>query len=141
MSNKPFKAQASSSRATLGGGFGERVPGATYIWDTARPHVPLAGSILSYLVPPPDIQWISDPNVVVSFKSLSKKDATTKTKALEDLRAFVKSPPPFQENIESTIIQAWVSSSILYSSRGRLNYSRRNTIQSWPSTTHDEFAN
>ncbi|KAE9363590.1 hypothetical protein N431DRAFT_550388 [Stipitochalara longipes BDJ] len=100
MSNKSFKAQASSSRAAVGGGFG-----GVYLGVGSAPS---SGSVLSYLTPPPDIQWISDPNVVVSFKSLSKKDAITKTKALEDLRAFIQSPPEFQTSIESAILEAWV---------------------------------
>jgi hypothetical protein len=46
---------------------------------------------------------------VVAFKNLSKKDATTKTKALEDLRQFVKSPPPEQGGgVETAILDAWV---------------------------------
>jgi hypothetical protein len=92
MSSKTFKTQASSSRVIVGG---------TIITPALRE------STLSYLVPPPDIQWISDPNVVVSFKSLSKKDAITKAKALDDLRAFIDSPPAFQTNIEGAIVQAW----------------------------------
>lgn len=98
MSNRQFKSQASSSRAALGsGGFGG-------FGSASSP-----GSTLSYLTPPPDLKHISDPNVVVAFKGLSKKDATTKTKALEDLCEFVQPPPVFQEGIESAILEAWVS--------------------------------
>ena len=94
MSNR-FKSQASSSRA---------VPGATFgAFGSAT-----TSSTLSYLTPSPDLKFISDPNVVVSFKSLSKKDATTKRKALEELRGFVKSPPPEQGGIEGAIIDTWV---------------------------------
>ncbi len=39
-------------------------------------------SSLSYLSEPPNLTEISDPNVVVSFKNLSKKDGITKAKAL-----------------------------------------------------------
>jgi hypothetical protein len=96
MSNRQFKSQASSSRAASGGGgFG--------VFGFA------SGSVLSYLTPPPSLASISDSNVVVAFKSLSKKDATTKTKALEDLRAFVQSPPPEQRGVETAIVDAWVS--------------------------------
>jgi hypothetical protein len=101
MNNRQFKSQASSSRAALGGGgfggFGSALS---------------RGSVLSYLTPPPDLTYISDPNVVVAFKGLSKKDATTKTKASEELRAFVLSPPKTDEGIESAILEAWVSYSI-----------------------------
>jgi hypothetical protein len=103
MSNRQYKSQASSSRAAAGGGgFGGFGSASS------------SGSVLSYLTPPPDLKYISDPNVVVAFKGLSKKDATTKTKALEDLRAFVESPPEFQAAIESAILEAWVSQCILY---------------------------
>ncbi len=99
MSNRQFKSQASSSRAASGGGgFGG------FGFGSAS-----TGSVLSYLTPPPDLRTVSDSNVVVAFKNLSKKDATTKTKALEDLRQFVKSPPPEQGGgVETAILDAWV---------------------------------
>jgi E3 ubiquitin-protein ligase listerin len=96
MSGRQFKSQASSSRAALGsgglGGFGSSTT-----------------SVLSYLTPPPDLSKISDPNVVVTFKGLSKKDPTTKSKALEDLRSFLRSPPESQHEIGAPILDAWVS--------------------------------
>jgi E3 ubiquitin-protein ligase listerin len=102
MSSRQFKSMASSSRAASGGGgFGAFGSAST-------------GSVLSYLTPPPSLTHISDSNVVVAFKSLSKKDATTKTKALEDLRAFVQSPPPEQGGVETAIVDAWVSQLIFY---------------------------
>ncbi|KAH7353820.1 hypothetical protein B0T11DRAFT_121007 [Plectosphaerella cucumerina] len=64
---------------------------------------------LSYLVEPPDLSSISDANVVVSFKNLLKKDATTKTKALEELVAYVQAHPFEQEGgTEEAILEAWV---------------------------------
>jgi hypothetical protein len=91
-----FKSQASSSRASAGTGFS--VFGSTSTNNT-----------LSYLAEPANLSAITDPNVVVSFKNLSKKDGTTKTKGLDDLRAYV-SVHPYSEGggVEDPILEAWV---------------------------------
>jgi hypothetical protein len=95
MSKRQFKSQASSSRAVSGAGFGG--------FSTA------SGSTLSYLTEPPNLSSINDANVVVGFKNLSKKDGTTKAKALEDLRAYVQAHPFEQEGgTEEPILEAWV---------------------------------
>jgi E3 ubiquitin-protein ligase listerin len=97
MSKRQFKSQASSSRAASGTGFGGfgSAPGTT----------------LSYLFEPPNFSSISDANVVVGFKNLSKKDGTTKSKALEDLRAYVQAHPYEQDGgTEEAILEAWVGS-------------------------------
>lgn len=68
-----------------------------------------AGSDLSYVAEPPDLSAISDAQVVVSFKNLLKKDAVTKTKALEDLLAYVRAHPYEQGGgAEEAILEAWV---------------------------------
>ena len=69
-----------------------------------------SGSALSYLCEAPDLSSINDPHVVVAFKNLSKRDSTTKTKALEDLRSHVRSRP-FENGggVEDSILAAWVS--------------------------------
>ena len=96
MSKRQFKSQASSSRAVLGGGFGG--------FGAAS-----ASSTLSYLTEPPNISSISDSNVIVCFKNLSKKDGTTKSKALEDLRAYIQAHPHDQDGgVEEAILEAWV---------------------------------
>lgn len=98
MSKKAFKSQASSSRVAPGatgfGGFG--------LSSTAS-------STLSYLTEPPNLTSISDANVVVAFKNLSKKDATTKSKALDDLRTYVQAHP-YEQNggAEDSFLEAWV---------------------------------
>lgn len=92
--SKKFKTQASSSRAAssaFGGGFGSSAFGTT-------------SSLLSYVAEPPDLTLITDPNVVVAFKNLSKKDSTTKQKALEDLHKYVLS----SAHVEDAVIDAWV---------------------------------
>lgn len=70
---------------------------------------PSSGSGLSYLTEPPDFSSISDANVGVSFKNLLKKDATTKTKALEELVASVQASP-YDKNggAEEAVLEAWV---------------------------------
>lgn len=94
MSKRQFKSQASSGRARGAfGGFGS--PG----FATGQ------SSILSYVQEPPDYSSISDPKIVVAFKNLSKKDGTTKAKALEDLQAFVN---PSDTEITEAFLEAWV---------------------------------
>ncbi|KAG9969335.1 hypothetical protein KCU78_g24036, partial [Aureobasidium melanogenum] len=48
---------------------------------------------------------ISDPNVGVAFKNLTKKDSTTKAKALEELQQYVSAP---DQQIEDAVLEAWV---------------------------------
>ncbi len=96
MSKNKFKSQASSSRVvpTFGsaGGFGSGTR-----------------SSLSYLGEPPNLASISDPNVVVAFKNLLKKDSTTKAKGLEDLRSYVQEHPYEKDGgVEQQILEAWV---------------------------------
>ncbi|PSR82556.1 hypothetical protein BD289DRAFT_461677 [Coniella lustricola] len=64
---------------------------------------------LSYLSDPPDLSSISDPNVIVSFKNLLKKDTTTKSKALADLIAYAQAHPHEQDGgVEDAVLDAWV---------------------------------
>ncbi|KAL2061873.1 hypothetical protein VTL71DRAFT_7251 [Oculimacula yallundae] len=96
MSKRQFKSQASSSRVAAGAGFGG--------FGSAS-----SGSTLSYLTEPPNLTAISDANVVVAFKNLSKKDGTTKSKALEDLRTYVQAHPFEQDGgVEDAVLEAWV---------------------------------
>ena len=100
MSKKAFKSQASSSRAadgpTFGSGFGSSTFGA------------VSSSPLSYVYEPPDLTGFSDPNVGVAFKNIQKKDGTTKTKALEDLQAYVSSLESDTGGLEESMLEAWV---------------------------------
>lgn len=98
MSKRQFKSQASSSRAVSGAGFGS--------FSSAS-----STSSLSYLNEPPSLSTITDANVVVAFKNLLKKDSTTKSKGLEDLRAYVQSHPYEQDGgVEQPVLDAWVGS-------------------------------
>jgi hypothetical protein len=95
MSKRQFKAQASSGRAgTALGSFGSSAFGTNQ------------SSTLSYIQEPIDYSAIDDPNVVVAFKNLSKKDGTTKAKALEDL---VGSVSPSDALITDAFLEIWVS--------------------------------
>ncbi|KAI9847349.1 MAG: hypothetical protein M1838_000933 [Thelocarpon superellum] len=100
-SKKPFKSQASSGRASLGLGVGRGSSGF------GAPPTFGAASILSYISDPPELSAISAPNVVVSFKNLSKKDATTKAKALEELQTYLASLSPAAGGVEDGFLEAW----------------------------------
>ncbi|KAL3427520.1 E3 ubiquitin-protein ligase listerin [Phlyctema vagabunda] len=99
MSKRQFKSQASSSRASASAGVG----GFGSFGTSAQK------STLSYLTEPPNFSSISDPNVVVSFKNLSKKDRATKIRGLEELRSYVRAHP-FEENggVEEAVLDTWV---------------------------------
>lgn len=95
MSKRQVKSHASSSRAAasaFGGGFGSFSSFGS------------SASQLSYVSEPPDLSSISDANTVVLFKNLSKKDSTTKAKALEDLQTHITSP----SGVEDAVLEAWV---------------------------------
>ncbi|KAK8163654.1 RING zinc finger protein-like protein [Phyllosticta citrichinensis] len=95
MSKRQAKSHASSSRAAasgFGGGFGSFSSFGS------------SASQLSYVSEPPDLSYISDANTVVLFKNLSKKDSTTKAKALEDLQSHITSP----SGVEDAVLEAWV---------------------------------
>ncbi|KAF2115322.1 RING zinc finger protein-like protein [Lophiotrema nucula] len=96
--SKKAKSQASSARAATGafGGFGAAPSAAAFGTSSSQ---------LSYVTEPPDLSSISDPNVVVYFRNLSKKDSTTKAKALEDLQAYISS---LQEPVEEGVLEAWI---------------------------------
>ncbi|KAF2878036.1 RING zinc finger protein-like protein [Massariosphaeria phaeospora] len=98
MSKRQQKSQASSARAAsaaLGSSFGTASPSA----------FGASSSQLSYVTEPPDLSSISDPNVVVYFRNLSKRDSTTKAKALEDIQAYITTR---QEPVEEGVLEAWI---------------------------------
>ena len=136
MSKKQFRSQASSGRAAFGAGasFGGSHGGS--VFGSSSP--------LSWIAEPPDLSGFSDPNVAVSFKNLSKKDSTTKAKALEDLQTYVT--PPDQQ-VEEAVLEAWVRFSAYYLTvcRGRnnnvMNPLRSNSIHGSPLTMNVVYAN
>lgn len=108
MTGRKFKSQASSGRLP-NGGFGA-FGGSAFSSSQS--------SVLSYIQEAPDYSGISDANVVVAFKNLSKRDATTKAKALEDLLANVSAP---DVTIEEGLLEAWVCCAIQYMNKLRTN--------------------
>ena len=94
MSKRQFKSQASSGRAgNTFGGFGSSGFGTGQ------------SSVLSFVQEPPDYSSINDANTVVSLKNLSKKDSTTKAKALEDLQSYVGQS---ETEISEPFLEVWV---------------------------------
>jgi hypothetical protein len=90
------RAAKSASSARAASTFGASAFGAPATFS-------VASSQLSYVSEPPDLSAISDPNVVVYFRNLSKRDSTTKAKALEDIQAHVTKDP-----VEEGLLEAWV---------------------------------
>ncbi len=108
MSKKQFKSQASSSRAVSGAfGVSDAAFGGTNLGSSSI-FGAVSSSPLSYVYEPPDLTGISEPNVVVAFKNLQKKDSTTKAKALEDLQSYVLSLGTEKGGVEDAILEAWV---------------------------------
>ncbi|KAH5107178.1 E3 ubiquitin protein ligase listerin [Parastagonospora nodorum] len=97
MSKRAAKSASSARAASTFGAstFGSSPATATFA---------VASSQLSYVSEPPDFSAISDPNVVVYFRNLSKKDSTTKAKALEDIQAYVAK----ESAVEEGLLEAWV---------------------------------
>lgn len=139
MSKRQSRSQASSSRAASAGssmGFGAPFGSGS-----------VAGrSSLSYFTKPPDFTSISDPNVIVAFKNLMKKDPTTKARALEDLRAYARTHPQREDQpaMEEAVLEAWVRPLCLWTLSCKLPHSnildRSNYILAPLSKTPDEFA-
>lgn len=107
MSKKlPFRPQASSSRA-VSGSFAPPAAGFSGVFGQASASGRTI-STLAYVTEPPDLSAISDPNVVVLFKNIAKKDSTTKAKALEDLQLYVSNKDNHGAALEEDLLEAWV---------------------------------
>lgn len=116
--SKKFKSQASSSRAASGA-FGAGAFGGFSQASSDNGDVP---SSLSYIFEPPDLSLISQPQVVVAFKGLLKKDSTTKLKALEDLLDFVYGADVEEGQLENGFLEAWVCVILFYLHQSRQQY-------------------
>lgn len=104
--SKKFKSQASSSRAASTA-FGAQF-GAFGGFPSSSQKQESSPSSLSYISEPPDLTRISQPQVVVGFKNLLKKDSITKAKALEELQEFITSSQSRNEALEDGLLEAWV---------------------------------
>lgn len=104
--SKKFKSHASSSRAAAAGlgGFTNTFGG--FSGDLSS-HTN-APSSLSYVAEPPDLTRISDANLVVAFKNLTKRDDTTKTRALEDIKDKIVKLGNRSDDLEDGFLEAWV---------------------------------
>ena len=112
MSKKAFKSQASSARAFAGSSaVGNDLLGTSL---PSRPFGTGSSSALSYVFEPPDLSDV-DPNLAVIYKSLQKKDSTTKVKALEDLKAYVSQSKLDVEDQKARddLVEPWVGMSPL----------------------------
>ena len=97
--SKKFKSQASSARAASA-----NISGL----GNSNTSFQSSSSLLSYVTELPDLTAITEPNVVVSVRNLSKKDHTTKAKALEDLQQFATAQQGEGKDIEDGFLEAWV---------------------------------
>lgn len=96
---------SSKGRAASGRAFGSPAPSSFGGFATTASS---AGS-LSYLSDTPDLSSISDAHIVVAFKSLLKKDTTTKSKGLAELVQYTQAHPHEQDGgVENAILDAWV---------------------------------
>ena len=95
MSKRQFKSQANSDRA--GGAFGG-------FGVTGTPFGSSHSSTLSYIQEPIDYSTIDDGNLIVAFRNLSKKDSTTKAKALEDIQSACS---PSDVLISDEFLEIW----------------------------------
>jgi hypothetical protein len=100
--SKKFKSQASSTRAASAA-FGS----SSFAFGSSATTFQTAPSTLSYITEQPNLSGISDPNVVVLLRNLSKKDSTTKAKALEELQEHVTGSAATGV-IEPALLEAWV---------------------------------
>ena len=100
--SKKFKSQASSSRAAAGafGSFGG--------FSGAFGNEGREPSSLTYITEPPDLSRISEQQVVIAFKNFQKKDDTTRTKALEELKEYVTSVEKKKGTLDDGFLDAWV---------------------------------
>jgi len=106
--SKKFKSQASSARAASAAFGSSPFGSSSFGFAAATTGFQTTGSSsLSYITELPDLSGISDPNVVVSFRNLGKKDSTTKAKALEELQDHVTSTWA-AKGLEPGALEAWV---------------------------------
>ncbi|KAL1859480.1 hypothetical protein Daus18300_009625 [Diaporthe australafricana] len=97
--------KGAKGRIASGRGFGSPTPSGFGGFSTQSSG---SGS-LSYLSEDPDLSSLSDPNIVVSFKNLLKKDNTTKSKALADLIQYTQAHPNEADGgVEEPVLEAWV---------------------------------
>ncbi|KAF3928547.1 hypothetical protein ABW21_db0206473 [Orbilia brochopaga] len=98
-SKKRAQASSASAAAALSG----RSTSSAFGFPSHRA-ADRASSPLSYFAEPPDIKSISDPNLVVVFSNLLKRDDTTKEKAVAELLDWTVEQP----SIENAVVNCYV---------------------------------
>ncbi|KAJ6256285.1 E3 ubiquitin-protein ligase [Drechslerella dactyloides] len=102
MSSSKKRAHAHASSASAAAALSGKSAGSAFGFPShARDRV---SSPLSYFAEPPDIKSISDPNLVVVFSNLLKRDDTTKEKAVAELLDWVTE----QASIENAVVNCYV---------------------------------
>ncbi|KAJ1333266.1 E3 ubiquitin-protein ligase listerin [Microdochium nivale] len=67
-----------------------------------------SASNLSYLTEFSDYGSISDPNVVIAFKNIQKRDTATRQRGVEDLLAYAIAHPHDKDGgVEDAVLEAW----------------------------------
>ena len=133
MSKRQYKTQASSARVAFGT---TNLLQSLPITDSTgqKSHV----SQLSYLTEPPNLDFISDSGLVVILKNLSKKDGTTKAKALEDMLGLVNRP---EYDLDNSVVEAWVGFNVEHLDARSNRHIRQSCMRAFPSTFPAEYGN
>jgi E3 ubiquitin-protein ligase listerin len=108
MSKKTYKSQASSSRASASTFGAQTGSHGIASFGSSSALGATASSLLSYIHEPLDLSAISEPNMIVAFKNLQKKDSATKSKALGEMQNYVLSAEAEGARVEEAIVEAWV---------------------------------
>jgi hypothetical protein len=101
MSKRAFKSQASSARVASSA-FGA----SSLTFGAPQAGLQTAASLLSYVAEQPDLSGVSNPQIVVALKNLSKRDSTTKAKALEELQEHLSTAAAY-DGVETALLDAW----------------------------------
>ena len=136
MSKRKAKLHASSERAAFGG-----LSDNVLFGSHATSVLFATSSNLSYLAEPPDFSTINRADVRVAFKNLLKKDAITKSKALEELQGYIQSLDPNKEQVEDAVLEAWVCFPPNELDESSGNLSRTPYSLAFPLMLHDEYVN
>lgn len=133
MSRRPYKTQASSARVAFGTtNLLQSLP--TIASSGQRSH----DSQLSYVTEPPSLDQISDSKLVVLLKNLSKRDGTTKAKALDDILNLINRP---EYDLDNSVVEAWVGFNIEHLDARSNRHIRQNCMPAFPSRTLAECDN
>ena len=102
------KSKAASSARAQAGAFGSTAFGGDAFSHNPSTFATSFGAVpasqLSYVYEPPELRTISDPAVVVAWRSLQKKASTTRAKALEDLLAHLAKVEEEKQSLEDPLI-------------------------------------